>query len=37
MGAYFAAFTAGLLAWADSNGERKLEETLDEAFRALSG
>ncbi len=37
VGAYFAAFTAGLLTWADSNGERKLEETLDEAFRALSG
>lgn len=36
-GAYLAAYTAGLLAWADSNGERKLEETLDEAFRALSG
>jgi AcrR family transcriptional regulator len=34
-GAYLAAYTAGLLAWADSNGERKLDETLDEAFRAL--
>lgn len=35
-GAYFAAFTAGLLAWADSGCERKLDEALDEAFRALS-
>jgi AcrR family transcriptional regulator len=36
-GAYMAAHTAGLLTWADSDGERKLEECLDEAFRALSG
>lgn len=33
--AYMAAFTAGLLAWADSNGELKLEELIDEAFDAL--
>jgi AcrR family transcriptional regulator len=33
--AYFAAYTAGLLAWADCNGERKLEELVDEAFDAL--
>jgi AcrR family transcriptional regulator len=33
--AYLAAFTAGLLAWADCNGERKLEEMVDEAFGAL--
>jgi AcrR family transcriptional regulator len=35
--AYLSAFTAGVLAWADSNGERKLEETVDEAFDALDG
>lgn len=34
-GAYLAAYTAALLAWADSDGERKLGETLDEAFAAL--
>jgi AcrR family transcriptional regulator len=33
--AYLAAYTAGLLAWADGNGERKLEELVDEAFDAL--
>ena len=33
--AYLAAFTAGLLAWADTHGERKLEELIDEAFDAL--
>jgi AcrR family transcriptional regulator len=33
--AYLSAFTAALLAWADSNGERELEDVLDEAFRAL--
>ncbi len=33
--AYLAAFTAGLLAWADSNGERKIEEMIDEAFDLL--
>ena len=33
--AYMAAYTAALLAWADCNGERKLEELVDEAFGAL--
>jgi AcrR family transcriptional regulator len=33
--AYLAAYTAGVLAWADGNGERKLEEHVDEAFQAL--
>jgi AcrR family transcriptional regulator len=33
--AYMAAYTAGLLAWADGNGERKLEELIDDAFDAL--
>jgi AcrR family transcriptional regulator len=33
--AYMVAYTAGLLAWADSNGERKVEETVQEAFDAL--
>ena len=33
--AYLSAFTAGLLAWADSNGERKIEEMVDEAFDML--
>jgi AcrR family transcriptional regulator len=33
--AYMAAYTAALLAWADGNGERKLEELMDEAFDAL--
>jgi len=33
--ACLAAYTAGLLAWADSHGERKVEETVDEAFAAL--
>jgi AcrR family transcriptional regulator len=32
---FMAAFTAGVLAWADSKGERKLEELIDEAFGAL--
>jgi AcrR family transcriptional regulator len=32
---FMAAFTAGVLAWADCNGERKLEELTDEAFDAL--
>ena len=32
---FMAAFTAGVLAWADCNGERKLEELTDEAFTAL--
>ena len=35
-GAALVAYTAALLAWADSNGERTLEETLAEAFQALS-
>lgn len=30
-----AATTAALLAWADSGGERRLEDTLEEAFSAL--
>ena len=33
--AYLAAFTLGVLAWADGNGERKIEELVDEAFDAL--
>jgi AcrR family transcriptional regulator len=33
--AYLAAYTTGLLAWADCNGERKVEELVDEAFDAL--
>ncbi|TFV63587.1 UNVERIFIED_ORG: TetR family transcriptional regulator [Bacillus sp. AZ43] len=33
--AYLAAFTTGVLAWADGNGERKIEELVDEAFDAL--
>jgi AcrR family transcriptional regulator len=33
--AYMSAFTAALLAWADSHGERKLEEVVEEAFAAL--
>jgi AcrR family transcriptional regulator len=33
--AYLAAYTAGLLAWADGNGERKVDELVDEAFEAL--
>jgi AcrR family transcriptional regulator len=37
LNAYLATFTAGMLAWADCNGERKLEELLDEAFEALQG
>jgi AcrR family transcriptional regulator len=32
---FMAAFTAGVLAWADCDGERKLEELIDEAFEAL--
>ena len=34
--AYLSAYTGGLLAWADCNGERKLEELVDEAFDALA-
>jgi AcrR family transcriptional regulator len=33
--AYMSAYTACLLAWADTNGQHKLEELLDEAFDAL--
>jgi AcrR family transcriptional regulator len=33
--AYLSAYTAGLLAWADGNGERKLEELIGEAFDVL--
>ena len=33
--AHLAAFTSGLLAWADSDGERNLEQLVDEAFAAL--
>ncbi len=33
--AFMAAFTAGVLAWADSDGERKLEELIEEAFDVL--
>ena len=35
--AYMSAYTAALLAWADGNGERKLEELMGEAFEALHG
>jgi AcrR family transcriptional regulator len=34
-GAVLVAYTTALLGWADENGERTLEEVLDEAFRAL--
>ena len=33
--AHMTALTAGALAWADGNGEAKLEELVDEAFEAL--
>jgi len=33
--AYLAAFTTGVLAWADGEGERKIEELVFEAFDAL--
>jgi AcrR family transcriptional regulator len=33
--AHLAAYTAGVLAWADCNGERELEELVQEAFAAL--
>lgn len=33
--AYLAAFTAGLLAWADGEGADNLEDLVDEAFQAL--
>jgi AcrR family transcriptional regulator len=35
--AYMSVYTAALLEWADCNGERKLEELMDEAFGALDG
>jgi len=35
--AYLAAYTAGVLTWADGNGEGKLEEHVAEAFDALEG
>jgi AcrR family transcriptional regulator len=33
--AYMATFTSAVLAWADCDGERKIEELVDEAFGAL--
>ena len=33
--AYLSALTAAFLAWADRDGERPLEDVVDEAFRAL--
>lgn len=33
--AYLAAFTSGFLTWADTNGERELEDIVEEAFQAL--
>jgi len=33
--AYMSAYTAALLEWADCNGERKLEELIEESFDAL--
>ncbi|MFD2092505.1 TetR/AcrR family transcriptional regulator [Blastococcus deserti] len=33
--AYLSALTAGVLAWADSNGEAELEQLVEEAFDAL--
>ncbi len=35
--AYLSAYTSAVLAWADGNGERKLEEHVEEAFDALEG
>lgn len=35
--AYMAAYTAGLLAWADSDGDRDVQELVHEAFAALGG
>jgi AcrR family transcriptional regulator len=34
-GAYLSAYTVGVLVWADSGGERKLLECVEEAFDAL--
>jgi AcrR family transcriptional regulator len=36
-GAVLVAYTTALLAWADSDGTRELEDTMEEALRALSG
>jgi AcrR family transcriptional regulator len=33
--AYLSAYTSAVLAWADGNGERKLEEHVEEAFDTL--
>jgi AcrR family transcriptional regulator len=33
--AYMSAYTAALLAWADCDGERKLEDLIEESFDAL--
>jgi AcrR family transcriptional regulator len=33
--AYMSAYTAALLDWAEGNGERKLEELIEESFDAL--
>ena len=33
--AYMSAYTAALLAWADSNGERKIDELVEESFDVL--
>ena len=35
--AYLSAYTTGVLAWADGNGEGKLDEHIAEAFDALEG
>ena len=35
--AHLAAFTSGLLAWADSDGQEDLEKLVDAAFAALQG
>ena len=35
--AYMAAYTTGLLAWAESDGQRDVLELVDEAFAALGG
>jgi AcrR family transcriptional regulator len=35
--AYLAAFTSGLLAWADADGQDDLEKLVDAAFAALQG
>jgi AcrR family transcriptional regulator len=35
--AYMAAFTTGLLAWADSDGQEDLQKLVDEAITAVQG